>query len=131
MSLDTPQFNITEGRVAFVVKAGQAIWNDGQTKILMKLAKNSDFISLVKNDNNQIVFVHFSVEDGQTILTVEAKDLPSNRDLPFILSWSVADKKIGLSINGTLKKDVEDNPDVCDNCGHTPETGACFCCKMD
>ena len=105
MSLNTPQFDIAEGRVAFVVKASQVIWNDGQPKTLMKLAKSPDFISLVKNENNQLIFVHFSVEYGQTILTVEAKDLPSNRDLPFILSWSISDKKIGLSINGTLRKE--------------------------
>ena len=105
MPLNTPQFDITEGRIAFVIKAGQVIWSDNQPKVLVKLSKDANFISLVKDENNQLVFTHFSVEYGQTILSVDAKDLPSNRDLPFILSWSVPNKKIGLYVNGTLKKE--------------------------
>ena len=114
MPSNTPQFDITEGRIAFVVKAGQVIWNDNQGKVLVKLVKSPDFISLVKNENNQLVFTHFSVEAGQTVLTVDAKDLPNNRDLPFILSWSVPDKKIVLYINGTIKKE-ETIPTPLDN----------------
>lgn len=105
MSLNPTQFDITEGRIAFIVKAGQVSWNDNQVKVLVKLSKDSNFISLIKDEKNQLVFTHFSLEYGQTILTVDAKDLPSSRDLPFILSWSVSDKKIGLSINGTLRKE--------------------------
>ncbi len=105
MALNTPQFDITEGRIAFVIKAEQVIWSDNQQKVLVKLSKDANFISLVKDEDNQLVFTHFSVEHGQTILSVDAKNLPINKDLPFILSWSVPNQKIELYINGTLKKE--------------------------
>ncbi len=105
MALNTPQFDIKEGRIAFIVRAGQVIWSDNQVKVLVKLSKDANFISLIKDEKNQLVFTHFSIESGQTTLTVDAKNLPSNRDWPFILSWSVPNKKIELYINGTLKKE--------------------------
>lgn len=34
-------------------------------------------------------------------------------------------------IGGAVKIEVEGQEERCPDCGHTPETGACYRCKMD
>ena len=50
MSLFDPNtFNISEGKIAFTIRVGQVNWTDNQTRTLVKLTREANFISLLKN----------------------------------------------------------------------------------
>lgn len=107
---NSTRFDITEGRIAFVIRVGQVDWTDNQNKVFARLASGPNFISLVKDEHGQLIFTHFSTESGTTILTVDAaatRALPAHRDLPIILSWSVSDRSIGIDVNGSLHREQD------------------------
>jgi hypothetical protein len=103
VSTDLEQFDTREGRIVFEIKKGQVIWNDNQSRQLVKLSKNGSFILLEKDASNKLRFSYFDIETGKADLEIETGDLSSEKDYALILSWSTPDKIIKLYMDGKLK----------------------------
>ncbi len=97
------QFNITEGKIAFTIKPGQVNWTDRQNKTLIKLGKDANFISLSKNEENQLAFSHFSVDTGLSVLKIDTSEFITTKEYSFILSWSIKERKMEVVVNGESK----------------------------
>jgi len=104
MSLFDPNtFNISEGKIAFTIRVGQVNWTDNQTRTLVKLTREANFISLLKNESNKLIFSHFSVDSGLSILEVDTSGFSREGEYSFILSWSIPENKLDVFVNGELK----------------------------
>ena len=100
---DLEQFDTRDGRIVFEIKKGQVVWDDNQSRQLVKLSKNGSFILLAKDANNNLKFSYFDIETGKADLEIETGDLSSEKDYALILSWSAQDKIIKLYMDGKLK----------------------------
>ncbi|MCL4403917.1 hypothetical protein M1432_01020 [Patescibacteria group bacterium] len=96
------RFNIAEGRIAFVIKAGRVQWSSVGDIVIARLAQDANFVSLEKR-GAQLIFTYFSVEAGSASLPVDASTLDAARDHSFLLSWSISEDKIEIFIDGTLR----------------------------
>jgi len=100
---DPNTFNISEGKVAFTIQPSQVNWTDNQARTLVKLTREANFISLLKNEGNKLIFSHFSVDSGLNTLEIDASEFNREGEYSFILSWSIPENKLEVFVNGELK----------------------------
>lgn len=105
-NLDNSQLNIEEGTISFWIEKNPEFWSNNQRESLVSANDSGNGISIFKDDDNQLKFIHVLLKKGPNELVFNELDkLTKSKRHMFAFTWNVKVSLMQFYIDGVLVRE--------------------------